>query len=99
MVDLKATNEKLVIRTRRIVSALTGLSEEQAERQLSLCAGELKTAVVAYQRHLSPDSARLLLDQVGGHLRRALEGTETTQRHSKSSLAQPVAHGDPAEPK
>ena len=31
MVDLKATNTKLVARTRRIVAELTGLSEEAAE--------------------------------------------------------------------
>ena len=99
MVDLKATNEKLVVRTRRIVAELTGLSEEEAERKLALCEGELKTAVVAYQRNLSPEAARRLLEQVGGHLRRALEGTETMHHHSKKTLAEPVAHGDPTEPK
>jgi N-acetylmuramic acid 6-phosphate etherase len=80
MVDLKATNEKLVVRTRRIVAALTGLSEEEAERQLAQCDGELKTTVVAYRRDISPDAARRLLDQVGGHLRLALETTETNQQ-------------------
>jgi N-acetylmuramic acid 6-phosphate etherase len=77
MVDLKATNEKLTIRSRRIVAALTGLSEEQAERQLADCDGELKTAVVAYKRNVSPDAARCLLHQVGGHLRTALEAAQT----------------------
>src|SRR5205085_12512135 len=46
MVDLKATNVKLTIRTRRIVAELTGLTEEEAEEQLAQCGGELKTAVV-----------------------------------------------------
>jgi N-acetylmuramic acid 6-phosphate etherase len=73
MVDLKATNEKLKVRTRRIVAALTGLTEAQAEQQLAACGGELKTAVVAHQRNVPPDAARRLLDQVGGHLRTALE--------------------------
>jgi N-acetylmuramic acid 6-phosphate etherase len=73
MVDLKATNAKLVVRTRRIVAALTGLSEEQAEQQLARCDGELKTAVVAHQRKLSPEAARALLERAGGHLRLALE--------------------------
>src|ERR671913_94202 len=45
MVDLKATNAKLVVRTRRIVAELTGLSEADAEQQLTQCGGELKTAV------------------------------------------------------
>ena len=53
MVDLKATNTKLIVRTRRIVAELTGLSEDAAEEQLARCGGELKTAVVAH-RH-SPD--------------------------------------------
>src|SRR6266404_781355 len=49
MVDLKATNTKLVIRSRRIVAELTGLSEAEAEQQLARCGGELKTAVVAHR--------------------------------------------------
>jgi N-acetylmuramic acid 6-phosphate etherase len=72
MVDLKATNMKLVIRTRRIVAELTGLSEAEAERQLAQCGGELKTAVVAYRRGVSAEEARRLLAAAGGQLRRAL---------------------------
>jgi N-acetylmuramic acid 6-phosphate etherase len=74
MVDLKATNEKLLIRTRRIVALLTGLNEEQAERQLQCCGGELKTAVVAQVHGISADSARERLRQAGGQLRVALAG-------------------------
>src|SRR5205807_5520162 len=61
MVDLKATNAKLVIRTRRIVAGLTGLSESEAEQQLAQCGGELKTAVVAYRRGVSAGAAREFL--------------------------------------
>jgi N-acetylmuramic acid 6-phosphate etherase len=75
MVDLKATNTKLVIRTRRIVAGLTGLSETEAEQQLARCGGELKTAVVAYRRSVSPDEARQMLAAAGGQLRTALEAT------------------------
>ena len=74
MVDLKATNTKLLIRTRRIVAMLTGLTEDQAEVQLGRCDGELKTAVVAYQRGVTPLEARELLHRAGGQLRGALEG-------------------------
>ena len=73
MVDLKATNTKLVARTRRIVAMLTGLSEEQAEQQLARCDGELKTAVVAHKHGVSADVARQLLRRAGGQLRGALE--------------------------
>jgi len=73
MVDLRATNSKLTLRARRIVATLTGLSEEEAERELARCGGELKTTVVAHRRGLSPEEARKRLAQAGGHLRQALE--------------------------
>src|SRR5205814_3283446 len=72
MVDLRATNTKLIIRSRRIVAELTGLSETEAEQQLGRCGGELKTAVVASRRGVSPEEARRLLQQAGGQLRVAL---------------------------
>jgi N-acetylmuramic acid 6-phosphate etherase len=73
MVDLKATNTKLVIRTRRIVAELTGLTEADAEAQLARCGGELKTAVVAYRHGMSAEEARRRLAEAGGQLRVALE--------------------------
>jgi N-acetylmuramic acid 6-phosphate etherase len=73
MVDLNATNTKLIARTRRIVAMLTGLTEEEAEQQLARCGGELKTAVVAHHHNISADEARRLLKQSGGQLRLALE--------------------------
>jgi N-acetylmuramic acid 6-phosphate etherase len=72
MVDLKATNTKLVQRTRRMVASLTGLSEEAAELKLNECDGELKTAVVAQRRSVSAAEARKLLASAGGQLRGAL---------------------------
>jgi N-acetylmuramic acid 6-phosphate etherase len=74
MVDLRATNTKLVARTRRIVAMLTGVGEEEAERLVTAADGELKTAVVAKQRNVSPAEARVLLAAAGGHLRRAIGG-------------------------
>jgi N-acetylmuramic acid 6-phosphate etherase len=74
MVDLRATNTKLVARTRRIVAMLTGVSEDEAERIVTAADGELKTAVVAKQRNVSPAEARKLLAAAGGHLRRAISG-------------------------
>jgi N-acetylmuramic acid 6-phosphate etherase len=72
MVDLKASNTKLVARTRRIVAQLTGLSEDEAEAQLVLAGGELKTAVVACRRQVKPEIARQMLADAGGQLRVAL---------------------------
>ncbi|MBI3863019.1 MAG: N-acetylmuramic acid 6-phosphate etherase [Planctomycetia bacterium] len=72
MVDLRATNNKLLDRTRRIVMMLTGLAKADAEALLARCDGELKTAVVAHERQANPVEARRLLDDAGGQLRRAL---------------------------
>ena len=73
MVDLKATNSKLIERSRRLVASLTGLSEEAAEAKLRECGGELKTAVVAERRGVTAAQARELLASAGGQLRGALE--------------------------
>jgi N-acetylmuramic acid 6-phosphate etherase len=72
MVDLRATNTKLVARARRMVAKLVGVTEDEAERLLAAADGELKTAVVAKQRGVAPAEARRLLAEAGGHLRRAL---------------------------
>jgi N-acetylmuramic acid 6-phosphate etherase len=74
MVDLRATNSKLIDRARRIVAALTELPELEAEALLARCDGEVKTAVVAGRCHLDADEARKRLRFAGGQLRRALEG-------------------------
>lgn len=76
MVDLRASNTKLVDRTQRIVSELTGLSSEEAVELLAQCDGELKTAVVAHLRECEPNQARRLLNASAGHLRAALEQKE-----------------------
>ena len=73
MVDLQAKNRKLTERSKRIVMALTELTEYEAETQLKRCKGDVKTAIVSHQMSISPDLARELLANVKGHLRRALE--------------------------
>jgi N-acetylmuramic acid 6-phosphate etherase len=76
MVDLRATNQKLTLRSKRIVMMLTDLGEAEAEAVLRQCDGEVKTAVVAYRCSVSADTARQLLAQAGGHLRTVLESPE-----------------------
>lgn len=73
MVDLRATNVKLKARSVRIVAAITGLSEQQAAEQLTLCNGEVKTAIVAAKRSVGAVEARSLLVRSAGKLRLALE--------------------------
>ena len=73
MVDLTAVNEKLKLRSLRLVTELTNLDESAAKRLLEQCDGELKTAIVSHKRNLSADNARKVLAQNDGHLYRALE--------------------------
>lgn len=75
MVDLRASNTKLMIRSRRIVASLTDLSEEQAEQELNACQGELKTAVVKIRRGVDQETARRILARCQGRLREALKNS------------------------
>ena len=73
MVDLRATNNKLADRSRRIVKTVTGLSDEESQQLLDRCDGEVKTAIVVQKTDCSGVEARSRLERNGGHLRRALE--------------------------
>ncbi len=78
MVDLRATNEKLRRRARRIVASVAGVDEERAAALLEACDGEVKAAILVERLGFDPDEAREQLETVDGHLREALgEGVET----------------------
>ena len=77
MVDLRATNEKLTLRSRRIVAEMTGLDRLAAKALLDQCDGEVKTSIVVHERSVTPQRARDLLELAGGHLRKALEEVDT----------------------
>lgn len=72
MVDLRATNAKLLDRSRRIAARLTGLDEQAAADLLARHDGELKTAIVASRRGVPTAEARRLLAAAAGQLRGAL---------------------------
>lgn len=74
MVDLQATNAKLVKRAIRLTRTATGASEEQARAALEQCRFHVKTAIVMIKKGLSAQAAQALLDSVEGNVRRALEG-------------------------
>src|SRR6478735_167131 len=74
MVDLRASNTKLADRARRIVRAVTNLSEPESERLLRESGGEVKTAIVCHYTGYSSAEARQLLSASHGHLRTALKG-------------------------
>ncbi|MDH4018601.1 MAG: N-acetylmuramic acid 6-phosphate etherase [Xanthomonadales bacterium] len=72
MVDLRATNTKLVERATRIVAAAASCTLDEARELLVRCDGEVKTAIVSHSSGVSPDEARARLKSVGGYLRQAL---------------------------
>jgi N-acetylmuramic acid 6-phosphate etherase len=74
MVDLRASNTKLADRARRIVRAITNLSDHDSQRLLHECGGEVKTAIVRHYTGHSPADARQLLANSHGHLKSALHG-------------------------
>ncbi|MCP4782211.1 MAG: N-acetylmuramic acid 6-phosphate etherase [Fuerstiella sp.] len=76
MVDLRATNTKLVARSCRLVALLTGITESQAKEELEKCDGELKTTVVMIRRRVAPDAARGILNDCGNQLRLALQNAD-----------------------
>jgi N-acetylmuramic acid 6-phosphate etherase len=73
MVDLRATNQKLLDRSVRIVMAACGVDRAAAESALGACGGSVKTAIVARLRGIGAEAARDLLARNQGSVRAALE--------------------------
>jgi N-acetylmuramic acid 6-phosphate etherase len=71
MVDLQPTNEKLRIRSRRILRELAGVDDAIASDILARCRGRLKPALVVALAGVKPDVAQSLLDAHGGQVRAA----------------------------
>ncbi len=72
MVDVKANNEKLRIRARRIVVEATGADDDVAATVLSEADWHAKTAIVAILAGVDVPEARRRLSGSGGHVREAL---------------------------
>lgn len=72
MVDVQATNRKLVERSIRIVQEICVCTREEAREALEICDGEVKAAVVTLQLGLSHEQARERLQAAGGQLGAAL---------------------------
>ena len=72
MVDVKATNQKLVTRSTLIVMEATGCDEKTAAQALSHADGEVKVAIFMVLTEQAPKVAREYLQQAKGHLRDAL---------------------------
>lgn len=72
MVDLKATNAKLVRRAIRLTVFATGADEAAAQAVLEQCGYHVKTAVVALIKQTSVEQAQALLEAAHGSVRAAI---------------------------
>lgn len=73
MVDVKATNEKLVARAVSIVMQATECDMEQATKALEGCEYEVKTAILMQLTGLSCQQAREKITKTSGFLGQAIE--------------------------
>ncbi|NEA60161.1 N-acetylmuramic acid 6-phosphate etherase [Streptomyces sp. SID13666] len=73
MVDVRASNEKLRARSRRIVALATGAPDAAIEAALAAADGEVKHAILAILADVDAATAARLLAKSNGHLRAALE--------------------------
>ncbi|MBT2402684.1 MULTISPECIES: N-acetylmuramic acid 6-phosphate etherase [unclassified Streptomyces] len=82
MVDVRASNEKLRARSRRIVALATGAPDEEIEAALTATGGEVKNAVLVILGGVDGPTAAGLLTASQGHLRDALDALDarTTTR-------------------
>lgn len=73
MVDVEATNQKLVQRQVNIVMQATDCDDVTASAALNACGGQCKTAILMVLANLAADEAKALLSQHQGFIRQALQ--------------------------
>ncbi|MFF0160132.1 N-acetylmuramic acid 6-phosphate etherase [Streptomyces sp. NPDC005263] len=72
MVDVRASNDKLRARSRRIVALATGADDAEIDRALAASDGRVKPAILTILADVDGPTATRLLEDSGGHLRAAL---------------------------
>ncbi|WP_338897560.1 N-acetylmuramic acid 6-phosphate etherase [Streptomyces sp. TG1A-60] len=77
MVDVRATNDKLRARSHRVVALATGAADDEIEKALAECGGQVKHAILTILSGVAPDTAARLLHRSEGHLRAALAAAMT----------------------
>ncbi|UKA59847.1 N-acetylmuramic acid 6-phosphate etherase [Arthrobacter sp. FW306-2-2C-D06B] len=73
MVDLRATNNKLLARSQRTIQHATGVDAETAIRALDSVGGSVKAAILVVLTGIDPAQAKHALDEAGGFLRKAVQ--------------------------
>jgi N-acetylmuramic acid 6-phosphate etherase len=72
MVDVHASNKKLVARASRIVMQATGCTTEQARQALDQTSNDVKLAILMVKTGMDVEKARVALKDAGGFLRKAI---------------------------
>jgi N-acetylmuramic acid 6-phosphate etherase len=72
MVDVRASNDKLRARSRRIVALATDAPDEEIEAALTATGGEVKDAILTILADVDARTSAKLLADADGHLRTAL---------------------------
>ena len=76
MVDVKATNEKLLERTVRIVKTCTHASDEEARRVLKECEYSAKATIVMILTGAGSQEAKALLEEKNGRIQEILKAAQ-----------------------
>jgi N-acetylmuramic acid 6-phosphate etherase len=82
MVDVQASNAKLVQRATNIVREVTGVNQDEARHAIDRY-GSAKLAIFALLSGIEDaDEVAAMLDAHGGHLRQALEAVSANRTHT-----------------
>lgn len=73
MVDLKASNDKLIARAKRILMLATGICLEEAEKLLEETDYDVKLSIVMVKTSLSKELCKELLKNNKGYVQKAIE--------------------------
>lgn len=73
MVDVKATNEKLVERSKKIVCEATGVSFKEAETVLNETDFDVKLSIFMILSNLEKEEAKVILEMNNGYIAKALK--------------------------
>lgn len=73
MVDVRASNEKLVERAKKIVCEATGVEREEAEKALEATDFDVKLSIFMILSNLNKDEAKKILDENKGYIAEALK--------------------------
>jgi N-acetylmuramic acid 6-phosphate etherase len=84
MVDLRPVNHKLILRSLGLIRAVTGCTEEEAEKSFAASGNSPKTAIVMVLLGTDPEKARKLLEEAEGHISKLVQSPRSSSQRSIS---------------